>query len=117
MQSLQKLAVPILVLALAAVALVVFPSITSSQNQRSQGPRGTQSKFRKKLNAIPNRYIVVLDDDVADDKSPREARLERVAEIANNHALANLGRVDHLYETALKGYSIELPNEADIRLF
>jgi subtilisin family serine protease len=114
MQSLKNFAVPILILALAGVALVAFPSITSSQNrpQGPQGPTRSQTRFRKKLNAIPNRYIVVLDDDVADDKSPREARLERVAEIANRHALANLGRVDHLYETALKGYSIELPNEA-----
>ncbi len=112
MQRFKYLAFSIAIL--VPLALVALPTTTSSQNQgrRAQGPPRSQTKFRKKLNAIPNRYIVVLDDDVADDKSPREARLERVTEIANSQALAALGRVDHLYETALKGYSIELPNEA-----
>jgi subtilisin family serine protease len=66
----------------------------------------------KRQNAIPNRYIVVLDDDVANDDNPREVRLERVTEIANSHALTHVGRLDYIYETALKGYAIELPNEA-----
>jgi subtilisin family serine protease len=109
MQRLKNLVVPILVLALAALALVAFPSITSSQNRR---PRGPQTKFRKVANAIANRYLVLLNDDVARDNEPREVRLERVTEIANSHALAHAGKVDYIYETALKGYAIELPNEA-----
>ena len=36
---------------------------------------------------------------------------ERVSEIANTHA-QRMGAVDYIYETALKGYSIELPNVA-----
>jgi subtilisin family serine protease len=98
----------ILALSIAILAFVALPSITSSQNERRRGP---QTKFRKVSNAIPNRYIVLLNDDVARDDDPREVRLERVTEIANSHALAHAGKVDYIYETALKGYAIELPNE------
>ena len=115
MQRLKHLAVSISILGLFAFALVALPSITSSQSNRPDTPRRPQKKFVKKQNAISNRYIVVLNDDVADDDSPREARLERVTEIANNHALSHLGKVDYIYETALKGYAIELPNEAAAR--
>ncbi len=104
MLRLGMLAISLLILVLAAL-----PSTTSSQNQRA---RGQQNKFIKRANKIPNRYIVVLNDDVADNEGPREARLERVTKIANEHALAHLGRPDYIYETALKGYAIELPNEA-----
>ena len=112
------------------LSLVALPSTTSSHRQENspdfspqrtslpdtpQRSRGPQSKFVKVQNAIPNRYIVLLNDDVVSNDSPREARLERVREIANEHALAHAGRVDYLYETALKGYAIELPNEAAAR--
>ena len=116
----------ILAITIGLLAFVVLPSTTSSQNQdtspafprresspeASQGSRPPQTKFRKVPNAIPNRYIVVLNDDVADNSHPREVRLERVTQIANSHALAHVGKVDYIYETALKGYAIELPNEA-----
>ena len=104
--------------AIVVVALIAWPSTTSSQNERSlrpdttQGRSRSQTKFEKRANHIPNRYIVVLNDDVASNDNPREVRLERVTEIANSHALAHAGRVDYIYETALKGYAIELPNEA-----
>ena len=62
MQHLKTLAVSI-----ALLALAVLPITTSSQNERARGP---QKKFVKKLNAIPNRYIVVLNDDVADNSKP-----------------------------------------------
>src|SRR5262245_51577986 len=122
MQLLKNPAISIVILALLAL-----PSTTSSQTrgnsaefssqgtsgpETSQGSRPPETKFRKALNAIPNRYIVVLNDDVVSDDSPREVRLERVTAIANSHAQPHLGRVDYIYETALKGYAIELPNEA-----
>jgi len=90
-----------------------FSPLNTSRPEPPQRSRRPQTKFVKKdKNAIPNRYIVVLNDDVGNEKSSREERLERVTEIANSHALAHLGRVDQVYETALKGYAIELPNEA-----
>ena len=114
MQRFKNFAVPSLI-----IALLVFPLTTSSQKQGSsnqkqsaQSSRRPETRFVKRPKAIPNRYIVVLNDDVADNNKPREARLERVTEIANSHALAHSGRVDYIYETALKGYAIELHNEA-----
>jgi subtilisin family serine protease len=102
----------ILAISLVILVFVALPLTTSSQNQRPQGPRRPLTKFVKRENAIPNRYIVILNDDVADNNLPREARLERVTEIANEHAQAHLGKPDYIYETAVKGYAIELLNEA-----
>ena len=77
MQRLKNFAVSMVIL-----ALLVLTSTTSSQNQdhspesspqrtsrpeAPQGSRGPQTKFRKVQNAIPNRYIVVLKDDVVRD--------------------------------------------------
>jgi subtilisin family serine protease len=64
---------------------------------------------------IPNRYIVVLEDDVVPDNAALEVRREQVAAIATGHAKNYGGSVDFIYETALKGYAIELPNEAAAR--
>jgi subtilisin family serine protease len=113
--------------ALGIVTVGLFPVTTSGQlpdyppefsplrtsrpakAQRSLVPR---TKFVKVKNAIPNRYIVVLNDDAVAINAHLEARRAAVTAIANRHALAHLGNVGYIYETALKGYSIELPSEA-----
>ena len=98
------------ILSLTIVALV-FPSSTTGSEQ-PQGSSSPAPKFRKAQRAIPNRYIVGLNDDVVSDKAPLEVRRARVTAIANSHAQTYGGKVDYIYETALKGYAIELPNEA-----
>jgi len=87
------------------------PLVTSRPppEQRSLVP---PTKFVKVQNAIPNRYIVVLNDDVVASDAPLAVRREQITAIANSHAQTHLGIVGYIYETALKGYSIELPNEA-----
>lgn len=122
MQRLKNFAISIVIL-----ALVALPSTTSSQNQKnspefspqttsrpetSQDPRPPQTKFVKGQNPIPNRYIVVLEDDVVPENASLEVRRARITALANRHASTHGGRVDYVYETALKGYAIELPNEA-----
>jgi hypothetical protein len=103
------------------LAILVFPSTTPSQIQepvttsrpeQQQGSLKPASKFVKSKNPIANRYIVVLNDDVVSDNEPLEVRRARVTAIANSHAQTYGGKVDYIYETALKGYAIELPNEA-----
>src|SRR5215213_6903733 len=103
------------------IAILVFSSTTSSQMQepvttsppqQPQGPSKPPGKFVKTQNPIANRYIVVLNDDVVSDKEPLEVRRAAVTAIANSHAQTYGGKVDYIYETALKGYAIELPNEA-----
>ena len=46
------------------------------------------------------------------DDAPLEVRRARVTAIASSHAQTYGGKFDYFYETALKGYAIELPNEA-----
>lgn len=55
--------------------------------------------------------MVVLNDDVTSDKDPLDIRRANIHAIANEHARAHHGKIGFIYETALKGYSIELPNE------
>ena len=54
----------------------------------------------------------MLNDDVVASDAPLEVRRARITAIANSHAKAHHGRIGFIYETAIKGYSIELPNEA-----
>jgi Peptidase inhibitor I9 len=106
---------------LLTIAILVFPSTTLSQTQepqttsrpeQQQGSLKPASKFVKSKKPIANRYIVVLNDDVVSDKAPLEVRRAQVTAIANSHAQTYGGKFDYIYETALKGYAIELPNEA-----
>ena len=85
---------------------------TASQTAQQQRPATPGGKFLKSKNAIPNRYIVILQDDVVSDSAPLEVRRARITAIAHRHAQMYVGTYDYIYETALKGYAIELPNEA-----
>ena len=60
---------------LLTVALLVFPLTTTSQTAQQQDPPTPGGKFLKgKKNPIPNRYIVILKDDVVSDSASLEAR-------------------------------------------
>src|SRR5207253_2654851 len=87
------------------------PSRTSrpGPQQRSLVPA---TKFVKVQNAIPNKYIVVLNDDVVSSKAPVDVRRTQISGIANGLAQVHGGKRGFVYETALKGFSLELPNEA-----
>lgn len=89
----------------SVVALLVLPLTALSQTQPT-------TKFVKHKNPIPNRYIVVLKDDVVSDNAPTDVRRAAVTAIAKRHAETYQGKYDYIYETALKGYAIQLPNEA-----
>jgi len=121
MQRLSKYAIG------SVIALLVVPLTTSSQLQkyppessplktsRAEQPQGASTqatKFYKSKRPIANRYIVVLRDDVVADSEPIEVRRAAVTAIANRHAQTYGGKFDYIYETALKGYAIELANEA-----
>jgi hypothetical protein len=107
---------------LLTIALLVFPSttssllrgqVTTSQTAQQQRPAKPASKFLKgKKNPIPNRYIVILNDNVVSDSAPLEVRRARIIAMAHRHAQMFVGTYDYIYETALKGYAIELPDEA-----
>jgi subtilisin family serine protease len=92
-----------------------FSPLTTSRSRQPQ-TRVLDTKFRKVQNAIPNKYIVVLNDDVVSSKASLATRRARVKAIANSQAKALGGKVGFVYETALKGFSIELPGEAVARV-
>jgi hypothetical protein len=54
----------------------------------------------------------VLNDNVVSSSDPLEVRRAKITAIADRHAKTYGGKFDYVYETALKGYAIQLPNEA-----
>ncbi len=68
--------------------------------------------FKHSGRVVPNHYIVVLNDNVIDGKATLEVRQAQVRAIAESFAQLHGGKVFFIYETALFGFSIELPNEA-----
>ena len=99
---------------LSIIALLVFPISISGQRTTlpPQSSQAAQAKFRKSTNAIPNKYIVVLNDDVVSRTATTDVRRGEVSAIADSFAQLHGGKVGFVYESALAGFSIELPNEA-----
>jgi len=89
-----------------------FSPLVTGRPPVEQRPLIPRTKFVKVQNPIPNKYIVVLNDDVVSSDAPLDVRRERITAIANSLAKAHRGTVESVYETALKGFSIELPNES-----
>lgn len=112
----KRITIFLALLGVIAFGLSAAPRSGHSQQDPSapqQRPSTPKTKFVKKQGkVIPNHYIVVLKDDVAPDNLPLAVRRARVTAIAKRHAKAHRGTVYYIYETALKGYSIKLPNEA-----
>jgi subtilisin family serine protease len=115
--------VSIIALGLLALLLLSIPT-TSSQNisrefsplttssPATQTPRKPKAKFNRVENPISNSYIVVLNDDVVSPGASLNVRRSQVKAVAENLAQLHGGRLGFLYDTALKGFSIELPGEA-----
>ena len=94
-----------LFLALALVSLglafIFHPSVDSS----SAAAAANQGKLRRAQRAIPGRYIVVLNEQAG---NPHEATLALT--------FAYGGSARHVYTSALRGFSVELPEAAAIAL-
>jgi subtilisin family serine protease len=84
---------------LCAVALCAF----AFTPQLAQGQVGNRSKLRKVNKAIPNQYIVVLRED-----TPKAG----VAALANHLAHAHGGNLRHVYQHAIKGFSLQITEAA-----
>ena len=94
----------VVLFAVAAIFMFATSGFVTSRVQ------GRSQKLVKRPNAIPNRYIVVLDQNVV-GSNIAEPTVE-----SNAQYLANIygGKVDTVYSSALKGYSVEMsPTEAE----
>jgi len=85
------------------------PSRTS--RPRPPEPPPLQTKFNKITNSVPNQYIVVLNDDAVPAANTPAELLRNVTNIANDFVRLHGGKTRFIYDTALKGFSVELPNE------
>jgi hypothetical protein len=74
-------------------------------------PRAPQAKFTKLDNAVPNTYIVVLEDDELSNKGTATERRARVADLARGMLPAG-AEIQSVFGTVFRGFSVKLPNEA-----
>jgi len=94
----------VVLFAVAAIFMFATSGFVTSRVQ------GRSQKLVKRPNAIPNRYIVVLDQNVV-GSNIAEPTVE-----SNAQYLSNIygGKVDSVYSSALKGYSVEMsPTQAE----
>jgi subtilisin family serine protease len=82
---------------LIGLSLATLPMFSGGQGHAQNG----KGKFRRSQQAIHNQYVVVLKDEVED-----------VPSLASRLALAHGGVTRHIYQHALKGFSIQLPEAA-----
>lgn len=95
------LAVRCAVIILLCGALMMISGVSTTR-VRAQG-QPAAGKFRRVGNAIPNQYIVVLDDNTP---------AANVASLAGEMARAPGGNVTHIYRYALKGFAVYQLSEA-----
>lgn len=110
------------IIALHTLALVVLSVAVSGQTLPELGsginsrPPDSQlvppTKFVKARHAIPNTYIVVLNDEALQPSKSLDETRAHVSDIARRFAQAHGGQVGFIYHAALRGFSVELPNEA-----
>jgi subtilisin family serine protease len=86
-----------MVVAVALVSLMMFASIPT----RSQGRKGQILRKEKK---IQNQYIVVLDDSVVGERGPYSI----ASYVANDMASRYGGKLQHVYQHALNGFSVQM---------
>jgi len=123
--------ITICLVVLGVLAFAVFSIPMSAQNQqypfpgyppefsplrtsrpRPPEPPKLQTKFNKITNSVANQYIVVLNDAAVPAANTPAELLANVTNIANDFVRIYGGKTRFIYETVLKGFSVELPNEA-----
>lgn len=90
-----------LVVLLIGLSFVTLPMFSGGQGHAQK------DKFRRSQKAVPNHYIVVLKDEVTKDEVPS---------LASQLALTHGGVTGHIYQHAIKGFSIQLPEAAALAL-
>src|SRR5262249_22990505 len=87
------------------VTIALYAMISGLPLVRGQSPaQDLGGKLLRRTNAIPHRYIVVLEDWAAGPKGARSL----APKIASDIAQVNGGQVEHVYTYAINGFSIEM---------
>ena len=98
---------------LAVILFVSFMIVPSSSNSQGQDQaRGNAEKFLRAERPVPNQYIVVLNDLAAGPKGEHSL----VSTVAENLRAIHGGTVNRIYQHALLGFTIRLPEAAARRL-
>ncbi|MDQ3806390.1 MAG: S8 family peptidase [Acidobacteriota bacterium] len=90
-------------LVLLLTMFAVSAALLTAPRALSQG----EGKFRRVTNALPDRYIVVLKDDV-----PAAEVAGAAIELTRTHG----GFTTHVYEHALRGFAVTMPRAAALAL-
>lgn len=98
----KKFRIPRLLIAILALALTA-PVLFAQDG----------SKLKKAKRAVPNSYIVVLEDGISaiDDSLPEFSREENIRRIAAGLAARHGGTVGRLFKTSVKGFSARMSPE------
>lgn len=91
---------------LFALSLLVFGTLSPSIVAGFQG-KSPDAKFLKGSRVVPGQYIVTLKDDTPRDK---------IAASAKQFVSIHGGRILFIYEDAIKGFAVEMPEAAAIAL-
>ncbi len=92
----------------SALFITLILSVLTLSPILAQGQgRASQAKFRRSEKAILNQHVVVLKDSIAQDD---------VATVAKELARIHGGKIKHVYEHALKGFALRLPEAAAVAL-
>lgn len=103
----KRFLIPFAAVVLCALALP-HSFVAHSQNNAPAPPANqSTTKFRKSSRPIVGQYIVALNDDF--DRS-------RIASKARSLARLHGGRIMFTYEDAIKGFAVEMPEQAAIAL-
>jgi subtilisin family serine protease len=89
---------------LLTIALCVLSLVPLSAHGQGNPTKG---KFRRTQRAVHNQYVVVLKNDIATSS---------VASIAYELAGVHGGKTHHIYQRALKGFSVRLSEAAALAL-
>ena len=95
---------PRVLVLLVSVLCAFSPGLSATQGQSEAGPSAPrESRFRRTTGVrIPNRYIVVLNENVSRSD---------LSSIAANLTTPFRGRIHHVYDKVLGGFSVELSEE------
>jgi subtilisin family serine protease len=108
----RKLLTLIAIVALCGAALTTSFVQGSSPSARVEKPEKAEKYRAKGKDAIPDQYIVVLNEEVAGLRG-EFSQAEQAADVL---AVAYGGKVQHVYKHALQGFSIRLRKEAALAL-